>query len=173
MKEVKKEISVKFYLFHQLSADDAILVSRAMKVRRNAYAPYSKYAVGATVLERSGKIFTGCNVECATFTQTSHAEQVAIAKMISEVGKIKIEAVCCVGAFSNLGIGLAKESPNIRFNHIEDACMPCGQCLQIIWEFCEDDPNVRLLGVTASGLISITSIGNVLPVRFGPADLGK
>ncbi len=96
------------------------LVEAAKKVREIAFAPYSKFKVGSAVVTKEGKIFTGCNVESASFGLTVCAERVAIWKAVSE-GETEFEAIAVVADTKKL-------TP------------PCGVCRQIIWEFCGDVP---------------------------------
>ena len=106
------------------------LIEAAVKVRENAHAPYSNFKVGAAVETRSGKIFTGCNVENASYGLTICAERVAIFKAISE-GE---------GEFTRIAV--VADTPELT--------PPCGACRQIIWEFCGDVPVIfsNLEGVT-------------------------
>jgi cytidine deaminase len=96
------------------------LISAAKKARENACAPFSNFRVGAALRAKSGRIFTGCNVENATLGLTLCAERVAIFKAISE-GERGFDAIAVVAATDSL-------TP------------PCGACRQIIWEFCGDVP---------------------------------
>ncbi len=96
------------------------LVESAKRVREMAFAPYSKFKVGSAVVTKSGKIFSGCNVESASFGLTVCAERVAIWKAVSE-GETDFTAIAVVADTENL-------TP------------PCGVCRQIIWEFCGDVP---------------------------------
>ena len=96
------------------------LKQAALKARDHAHAPYSNFRVGAALLGDSGTIFTGCNVENATYGLTVCAERVAIFKAISE------------GHKKFLAIAVAADSPTLT--------PPCGACRQIIWEFCGDIP---------------------------------
>src|SRR5579864_9371778 len=95
-----------------------LLIEAALKVREKAHAPYSNFKVGAAVQDESGRIFTGCNVENATYGLTVCAERVAIFKAISE-GARKFTRVAVVADTDIL-------TP------------PCGACRQILWEFCGD-----------------------------------
>lgn len=106
------------------------LIEAAVKVRENAHAPYSNFKVGAAVETKNGKIFTGCNVENASYGLTICAERVAIFKAISE-GETEFTQIAVVADTSEL-------TP------------PCGACRQIIWEFCGDIPVIfsNLEGVT-------------------------
>jgi cytidine deaminase len=100
-----------------MSAHDA-LIAAARVAREHAHAPYSNFRVGAAVRARSGRIFSGCNIENATYGLTLCAERVAIFKALSE-GERGFEAVAVVTDTDKL-------TP------------PCGACRQIIWEFCGD-----------------------------------
>ncbi|HEY3128425.1 MAG TPA: cytidine deaminase [Acidobacteriota bacterium] len=102
------------------------LKTAALKARENAHAPYSHFRVGAALLDESGEIITGCNVENATYGLTLCAERVAIFKAISQ-GRRKFQAIV-----------VAADSPLLT--------PPCGACRQIIWEFCGDIP-VHLVNV--------------------------
>jgi cytidine deaminase len=99
-------------------ANQGVLIAAARTAREHAHAPYSNFRVGAAVRAKSGKIFTGCNVENATFGLTLCAERVAIFKAISE-GERGFDAVAVVADTDTL-------TP------------PCGSCRQILWEFCGD-----------------------------------
>jgi cytidine deaminase len=95
-----------------------ILISAARTAREHACAPYSNFRVGAAVRAKSGRIFTGCNVENSTYSLTLCAERVAIFKAISE-GERGFDALAIVA-------------------DTESLAPPCGACRQIIWEFCGD-----------------------------------
>jgi cytidine deaminase len=96
------------------------LIAAALAVRANAFAPYSKFQVGAAVEDDAGRIHTGCNVENATYGLTVCAERIAIFKAISEgVRKFRRVAVAADTAILT---------------------PPCGACRQILWEFCGDVP---------------------------------
>jgi cytidine deaminase len=95
--------------------NDSLLIQKARKAIKNAYAPYSGFKVGAAVLTDDGRIYTGCNVENASYGLTVCAERIAIFRAICD-GKTKIEAV-----------GVATEG--------DDEVYPCGACLQVMSEF--------------------------------------
>ncbi|HVN18487.1 MAG TPA: cytidine deaminase [Dongiaceae bacterium] len=96
------------------------LEQAAAKVMKNAHAPYSNFHVGAAVLLTNGRIFTGCNVENASYGMTNCAERTAIFTAVAELGpKIEIEAVAVT-------------------NDHGAACSPCGACRQVIYEFGPD-----------------------------------
>ena len=96
------------------------LVTRAREARCAAYAPYSGYAVGAAVLTQDGSVYTGCNVEVANYTNTVHAEEMAVSEAIRE-GHRSFEAVVVSSA---------------------DGATPCGMCRQTLAEFCGGDTTV-------------------------------
>jgi cytidine deaminase len=94
------------------------LEAAALKVRENAHAPFSKFKVGAAIEDVEGRIFTGCNVENATYGLTLCAERVAVFKAISE------------GARKFRRVAVAADTDVLT--------PPCGACRQILWEFCGD-----------------------------------
>ena len=96
------------------------LIAAALGVRKNAFAPYSKFLVGAAVEDSAGGIHTGCNVENATYGLTVCAERIAIFKAISE--------------------GVRKFTRVVVAADTENLTPPCGACRQILWEFCGDVP---------------------------------
>lgn len=100
------------------SAQHDALIAAARTAREHAHAPYSNFRVGAAVRAKSGRIFTGCNVENATYGLTLCAERVAIFKAVSE-GERGFDTVAVVADTDSL-------TP------------PCGACRQILWEFCGD-----------------------------------
>jgi cytidine deaminase len=104
-----------------LPADVSVrLLQSAKKVMKNAYAPYSKFRVGAAILLSNGKIFSGCNVENASYGMTNCAERTAIFSAVAQCGrKIEIRAVSVV---NDQGV----------------PCSPCGACRQVIYEFGPD-----------------------------------
>ena len=106
--------------------DYSVLVSEAFEARKNAYVPYSGFAVGAALLSADGKIFLGCNIENVTFTPTVCAERTAFFKAISE-GVKEFIAIAVVGGLENLG------------ERQVDYCTPCGVCRQVMAEFCTSD----------------------------------
>jgi cytidine deaminase len=94
------------------------LLEAALDVRRHAHAPFSKFQVGAAIEDESGRIFTGCNVENATYGLTICAERVAVFKAVSE------------GAGKILRVAVLADTDILT--------PPCGACRQILWEFCGD-----------------------------------
>ena len=174
MIKVEKKIFAEFYFCSELSECDRWLFEAAINARANSQSSYYRYKVGASVLtyhDGAGKIFKGCNAERCTGSQTTHAEQNAIDTMITELGTKKILKVCIVGGQESEEVNFAR-SGIVTTPPFEQIPVPCGHCLQIIWENCMGDPNVKLLSVTPDGIVAITTIGDAFPMRFGPADLG-
>ncbi len=128
----------------------AELIRRAKEARKNAYSPYSNVRIGAAVLTSDGKIFTGCNIENASFGLSNCAERTAVFKAVSE-GHRKLEAVAIVG-----------ES--------EDFTRPCGACRQVLIEF---GPEMRVIRRGIDGFSSDLSINDLLPEPFSPTFLAK
>ena len=104
------------------------LIEKAIAAARLAYAPYSKYHVGAALLSKSGEIYTGCNIENAAFGATNCAESTAFFKAVSE-GSTEFQAIAIVG-------GPADGGMNSQFS---DYAYPCGICRQVMQEFCQSD----------------------------------
>jgi cytidine deaminase len=124
-------------------SDYVALISAAKQARENAYAPISNFRVGAAVRAKSGRVFSGCNVENATLGLTCCAERVAIFKAVSE-GERGFDA-----------IAVAADS--------ETLTPPCGACRQIIWEFCGDVPVIL---TNLKGKTEQTTSGKLLPKPF-------
>jgi cytidine deaminase len=133
----------------QIAQRDA-LVSAAKRAYENAYAPYSKFRVGAAILLENGQIFSGCNVENASYGLTNCAERTAIFSAVSALGsgQVRIRAVAVV-------------------NDREVACSPCGACRQVISEF-GPDADVFYLGPKG---IQHDSMRDLLPNCFGSDSL--
>jgi cytidine deaminase len=115
-----------------------------------AYAPYSKFPVGAAVLTVSGKIYSGCNVENASYGLANCAERTAIFNAVSAGGK-NLKLACVV-----------------VYTPTKTATAPCGACRQVIHEF---GPEARVISICAGGPEIDVSIEALLPGAFGPADL--
>lgn len=132
--------------------DDLIkLANAAMQI---AYAPYSNYKVGAALLTKSGKIYTGCNIENSAYTPTNCAERTAFFKAISE-GERSFEKIAVVG--ENIG--------NVDCN-----ITPCGVCRQVMREFCDDD-FIVILATSEKDYKEYTLI-ELLPYSFSSGNLG-
>ncbi|MEE7582137.1 MAG: cytidine deaminase [Oscillospiraceae bacterium] len=100
------------------------LIDNALKVRKFAYVPYSKFYVGASLLTIDGKVFNGCNIENASYSLTMCAERTAIFKAISN-GYKDFSAIAVVGGFD--------------LKNVFEYCYPCGACIQVMTEFCKSD----------------------------------
>ena len=124
---------------------DKQLIETAEGARESAYAPYSGFTVGAALLCADGTLYTGCNIENASFTPTCCAERVAIFKAVSE-GKRNFVAIAVAG-------GKAGE-------RALDVCAPCGVCRQVLSEFAR--PDMRVLFSDGSQ----TTLGELLPLSF-------
>lgn len=129
------------------------LFEAAKSARDYSYSPYSDYAVGAALLAKSGKIYTGVNVENASFSATNCAERTAIFKAVSE-GEKEFEAIAIAG-------GKAGDSSSAD-------CTPCGVCRQVLAEFCDEDFNVI---VQEAGKPELVKLGELLPMSFSKEDL--
>ena len=134
------------------------LIENAIEARKNAYTPYSHFAVGAALLGKSGRIYTGCNIENAAFTPTNCAERTAFFQAVSQ-GEREFSAIAIVG-------GRAGET-------CAQICPPCGICRQVMREFCTDDFLICLGRQTSEGEISYQTmtLGQLLPESFGPDNL--
>ena len=127
---------------------DEKLLELALDARKNAYVPYSGYAVGAALLAEDGRVFTGCNVENAAYGNTLCAERTALVKAVSEGCR----------RFTKIAIASAGSAP-----------YPCGACRQSLYEFA---PELEVL-VTWDGNVARAPLGELLPHGFGPSSLGK
>ena len=128
------------------------LIQLAAEARKKAYAPYSGFYVGAALLGKSGKVYTGCNVENAAYTPTNCAERTAVFKAVSE-GEREFSAIAIVG-------GMGEE--------MSDFCAPCGICRQVLAEFCDADFPI-VLGTPEK--YQVYTLAELLPFSFGKADL--
>ena len=127
------------------------LIRMALAAREKAYAPYSNFMVGAALRAKDGRIYTGCNVENASFTPTSCAERTALFKAVSE-GVRQFEAIAVVGA--KVGVP-------------DDALVtsPCGVCRQVLREFA---PNIEIICLNGAGEERTFTLEELLPHSFGP-----
>jgi len=125
-----------------------VLISAARSARENAHAPYSNFRVGAALRAKSGRIFTGCNVENSTYGLTLCAERVAVFKAISE-GERGFDAVAVVTDTDSL-------TP------------PCGACRQILWEFCGD---AEVVLANLKGKIEVHRMSALFPKPFDQSNL--
>lgn len=124
------------------------LEAAARQAAGNAYAPYSGFAVGAAILLSSGKIYSGCNVENASYGLTNCAERTAIFTAAAH-GERKLRCI-------------------VVYTPTPTATAPCGACRQVIHEF---GPNVRVISICDGKARTDTTIKDLLPGAFGPQDL--
>ncbi|MEZ5427691.1 MAG: cytidine deaminase [Pyrinomonadaceae bacterium] len=127
----------------EFSEDTKELIKAARDVRERAYAPFSNFKVGAAVRTKGGKIYTGCNVESASYGLTVCAERVAIWKAVSEGEKV----------FTHVAV--------VADTH--ELTPPCGVCRQIIWEFCGDIP---ITFSNLDGRVETVPMKELLPRAF-------
>ncbi|SRR5581483_2386264 len=133
----------------QLSEDYKQLIELANEARRRAYVPYSHYAVGSALRTKTGRVFTGVNIENAAYPQTMCAERVAIFKAISE-GEREIEVISVV---------------------TETGGSPCGGCRQVLAEFGLD--TIVLIADAKGKLIQKTTVAELLPGAFTSEKLSR
>jgi len=122
---------------------DAELIAQAAAARALAYAPYSKFAVGAALLAADGRLFTGCNVENASYGLAMCAERVALFKAVSEGAR----------AFVRLAIVADTEA----------LISPCGACRQVLWEFA---PDALIIAANLKGQVRAWPLRELLPEPF-------
>ncbi len=132
------------------------LLDTAQKMLQFSYTPYSHFKVGAALLAKDGKIYTGCNIESASYTPTICAERTAFFKAVSE-GCKSFEAIAIVGGPEG---------------EIKDFCPPCGVCRQVMMEFC-NPKTFKILLKNQNGEIKDMTLEQMLPLGFGPGDLHK
>lgn len=125
------------------------LMMRALAAREKAYAPYSKFQVGAAVQTASGEVFDGCNIENCSYGLTNCAERTAIFKAVSE-GHVRISALAVVG-------------------DTDGPIAPCGACRQVIAEFADKDTPVWLTNI--KGDVKLTTVSALLPGAFDASNL--
>ena len=127
------------------------LIIEAIKAKETAYAPYSNFKVGSAILTSDGKVYTGCNIENASFGATNCAERTAIFKAVSE-GHKSIEAIAVVGDLNNY-------------------TFPCGICRQVINEFAAED--IKIIVAKNENEYLVKTMEEILPGAFSKGDLGK
>jgi cytidine deaminase len=127
--------------------DIKMLVKKALEAKKKAYAPYSGFRVGAALIAGSGKVYTGCNIECSSYSPTICAERTAISKAVSE-GERQIVAIAITGD--------------------SEWTYPCGVCRQVIREFGKD---AKVIVVKSEDEYKEYTLEELLPHSFGPEDL--
>ena len=130
---------------------DKELMVAANEARKFAYTPYSNFKVGAALLTKSEKLYTGCNIENAAYTPTVCAERTAFFKAVSS------------GERDFCAIAVAGGKDGVEF------CTPCGVCRQVMAEFCNTE-TFEIICNTENGLRSF-KLKELLPGSFGPANL--
>ena len=138
----------------QVKVNRAELIQAALNAQKNSYAPYSKFNVGAAVLCDSGKIYTGTNVENASYPAGLCAERTAIFHAIAE-GEKQICAIAIVGGL------------NFTAN---DYCAPCGMCRQVMREFAVPKEFLIIMAKSPTDYVEKT-LEELLPMSFGPDSL--
>lgn len=126
------------------------LVEMAYEAMENAYVPYSNFNVGAALLTKSGKVYTGCNVECASYGATNCAERTAIFKAVSE-GEKEFAAIAIV-------------------SRTRDITYPCGICRQVISEFADGDLDIIL---AKDMEYKVFKLSEMMPFVFDKSELDK
>ncbi|MGB9722751.1 MAG: cytidine deaminase [Chloroflexia bacterium] len=132
-----------------MNSDLQALLEAAREAQKRAYAPYSRFAVGAALLTASGKVFPGCNVENASYGLTLCAERVAIGSAVA------------AGERDFVAMAVVAPSPG--------PVSPCGMCRQTMVEF---NPGLRLILANLQGEVLETTAGDLLPGAFTARDLG-
>lgn len=129
---------------------DKELLSLAVNAMKKSYSPYSNCKVGAALLCKNGKVFTGTNIENASFSPTVCAERVAVFKAVSE-GETEFSEIAVVGG---------------KDGKINGIFAPCGVCRQVLREFCDDDFPI-ILGESEKEFKNVT-LKELLPLSFSP-----
>lgn len=119
-----------------------------------SYTPYSGFKVGAALLAKNGKMYTGCNIENAAYTPTNCAERTAFFKAVSE-GEKEFSAICVVGGKDGV---------------LTEYAAPCGVCRQVMMEFCDPDTFQVILAVSEEKY-EVFTLRQILPMGFGPGNL--
>ena len=131
---------------------DRELIEQAKKARLNSYSPYSHFRVGAALITSDNELFTGCNIENASYPAGCCAERTAIFAAASK-GKRKFTKLAIVGSHDD---------------KIEKMTFPCGMCLHVISEFCDDDFRIVLC---ENDDINTYTLADLMPLRFNAAGM--
>ncbi len=132
------------------------LIREAIHSLKFSYSPYSGFKVGAALLTKDLKIYTGCNIENAAYSPTNCAERTAFFKAVSE-GKKDFQAIAIVGGKDGI---------------ITDYCPPCGVCRQVMMEFCEPK-NFFVILAKSEADYWIYNLEDMIPMGFGPGNLAQ
>jgi len=134
--------------------NESELIRLAIDARKFSYSPYSDFKVGAALLTKTGKIYTGCNIENAAYSPSNCAERTAFFKALSE-GEKEFEAIAIVGGPKDKELQI---------------CAPCGVCRQVMMEFCDNETFQIILGKSEDDYLKYT-LRELLPLGFGPKNL--
>ena len=130
------------------------LIDIAIEQLKFSYTPYSNFKVGAALLAKNGEIFTGCNIENASYTPTNCAERTAFFKAVSE-GVREFRAICIVGG---------------KDGKLTEYTAPCGVCRQVMMEFC-DPKTFQIILAVDKERYEIYTLEELMPLGFGPLNL--
>lgn len=130
------------------------MIQLAIEQLQFSYTPYSGFKVGAALLTKSGKFYTGCNIENAAYTPTNCAERTAFFKAVSE-GEREFTAICVVGGKDGV---------------LTEYAAPCGVCRQVMMEFCNPQ-RFQIILATGTDHYDVYTLKELLPQGFGPANL--
>lgn len=130
------------------------MIELAIEQLKYAYTPYSGFKVGAALLTKGGKLYTGCNIENAAYSPTNCAERTAFFKAVSE-GEREFAAICIVGGKDGV---------------LTEYAAPCGVCRQVMMEFC-DPGSFQIILATGKEQYEIFTLKELLPRGFGPGNL--
>ncbi|MDO4710508.1 MAG: cytidine deaminase [Peptostreptococcaceae bacterium] len=140
-----------------MKIDHRFLMKKALEAREMSYSPYSNFAVGAALLSKDGRVYTGCNIESASYSPTNCAERTAVFKAVSE-GVKEFIAIAVAG-------GPQGQIP-------KDYAWPCGVCRQVLIEFCDPDGFTVIVGKDENEY-QVFTLAELLPKGFSPKNLKK
>lgn len=149
--QIKKEVPEKSLIKDSTCRE---LIQTAIDMLKRSYVPYSKFRVGAALLTKENHIYTGCNIENATYTPTNCAERTAFFKAVSE-GETEFRAIAIVGGMEG---------------KLQDYCPPCGVCRQVMMEFCNPEKFIVILARSVEDYWVYT-LADLLPMGFSPLNL--
>ena len=130
------------------------MIRMAIAQLQYSYSPYSGFKVGAALLAKDGSIYTGCNIENASYTPTNCAERTAFFKAVSE-GTKEFDAICVVGGKNGV---------------LTDYAAPCGVCRQVMMEFCNPE-TFQIILATSEEQYEMFALKELLPLGFGSHNL--
>ena len=132
--------------------NDQKLMEKARKASEYSYSPYSEFQVGAALLTKEGEVFTGCNVENASYGLTMCAERVAIFKAVCDGRKR--------GDFTKIAVAGKFHDGDWQ------SCSPCGACRQVIYEFTSEEQKICVIYLDKKGNLKAVPIDELLPDGF-------